>query len=697
MASGGRAVRVALTGGGSGGHVSPLLAVADALRSRKSDTRFLYIGVRHGTEAVVVPRAGLPLRFAPSRPLPGRKISLGSLGFFFTLKYGTFRAMLHLLRFRPDVILASGGYASAPAVFAATLLRTLTLGLWKIPVYLHEQNAVPGRMNRFAARFATRIGVSHHAALSAFNRGIAHEVGYPVRVDFQQTRREEARRRLGLAADEFYLVAFGGSQGARTLNRALVEALPHLADLPKLRILHASGTLAGPDYDARADTEARLAQLARVPEGYTRVDFAHDLPLHLAAADVAVIRAGAGSLVEACAAGVAAIVIPKANLPGDSQVANARELARTGAVELLYEEPEPGEGGLIEVVEGERLASLIRALHDDPARRAELARRARERFERRDRQAADRIAGEVLALAGGEVEEVNTTPPPRAAGDSDTETPGPWDGLSSPAALRRRVEATLGVRWEQAFAHGRLRDEELYALEDLDYLRYRGAALLAHPAWPMRNEGVKLLGLTRHEEKRPLLAHLLTDRTPAPRLQRLLGGDFVQVGFIRRNVLSAFALHGIWDEITRGGVLAALSDPYYEVRAAACRLLRTYSGGSLEEDAELREALRRLTADRRLEVRWEALAAFGRIAPPEEVLAVGRTNSFAPQAPVREAVLAAYEALLDRFGGDSGAWRDEMKQDLRRMPITSLAFHPDFPLKGRYAMLLRRLNGEDKG
>lgn len=686
-----RSIRVLLTGGGSGGHVTPLLAIADAIRTLEPDAKFSFVGVRQGLEATIVPRAGIPVYFAPSTGMPSGKLSFGMLRFLLTLGFGLLKAMGLLLVHRPDSIVASGGFASAPTVFAATAWNFLTFGLWQIPIYMHEQNAVPGRMNRFAGRFATRIGISHPSASSGFAHRPTEVVGYPVRSSFQSVSREEARKQLGLDDDSCYLVVTGGSQGARTINRAVIDALPFLAERKNLRIVHACGTMKRGGYNALEDTRARLANLPKTPGGYELAEYLHDMPLHLAAADLALIRAGAGSLVEVCSSGIPAIVIPKANLPGDSQVANARELASQDAIELVYEEPTLLDGKLVEYVPGKLLADKLIALLESPDRRAELSRKAQEAV---DRDAAARIADRVLRLARG----LTSLDVPGNGNETVEIAPLTKPSFpSSPTGLRRLVEKQVGLSFERAMDVGRLSDERIAAIDDIDYVRYRGAALLVHGSWSLRNEGVKLIGLTRHESQRNLLAHLLRDRTPASRMHRLLGGDFQQVGFVRRNALSALALIGVYDDPVRCAIHDALEDPYYEVRSNALRLVRRMARQGERIDVGMSAMVADLTRDPIVEVRWEAIHTFGHVGLPDDIIALCRPYAFASQPPVREAVLKAYHALVDRFPNDHGEpWTERLEAELDRFAITTVAFHPHFPLKERFATLRKRLHEGEK-
>ncbi len=748
MANSKKALKVLLTGGGSTGHISPLLAIAEGIKRKVPEAVFIFAGVKQGMEARVIPRTGYKLYFAPSKGMPGIR-SIQFLFWCMTLFLGVLKALGILLKEHPAIIVASGGFASAPSVFAAAVARIITLGLWRIPVYIHEQNAVPGRMNLAAARIADRIGLSHQSASAWLPKNKSKLVGYPVQASFDSVDREEARHELGLEQDEEYLLVFGGSQGARTINRAIVEALPTLAERSSLRIIHACGTMTGA-YNARKDTETLLSGLSAKPSRYELVDYLHNLPVHLAAADLVVIRAGAGSLLEVCAAGKPAIVVPKANLSGDSQVANARELQRKQAIEVLFEEPTVSGHTFIEAVSGQTLAERILFLLEHPDQRRALGEKAKKLY---DPNSANRTAEDVLRLIGFKTEEAV----------EKGEEPGPDSAPATkpftPTVLRQKLESILGIRWEQAFAHGKITEEEigrltamkkfseitqkvgvtsfqnlieaqngdqtllesiarmaveydipdvgnlffhaaqlkvngvadlhqLVDIADIDYLRYRGAALLVHNSWLLRNEGIKLLGLTKHEGRLDLLVNVLTDRTPDSRLHRLMGGDFQQVGFVRRNAVAALALIGVWNDDVRKAVLAAIDDPYYEVRSWTMKLIRTLRENELDKDAELVEKVKHRTGDKKLEVRSEALHTYGVLGSPVDVLEVTKPLLLDFRPMLRDSILRGWEELLVRFPEDQDAeWRLLLQAEMDSMLITSITFRPHFPLKEKYGRL----------
>jgi len=690
MASEKGRLKVVLTGGGSAGHVSPLLAVADALRQIQPETQFRYIGVKQGLEALVVPRNEIKISFAPSIGLPPIKNLLGMLRFMFILGAGILRASSILASFRPDVIVASGGFASAPAVFAATFLRIITLGIWKIPVYLHEQNAVPGRMNLLAGRFASKIGLSYEDLAGNFPKKLTEVVGYPIREQMQTINKVDARKQLKLDDNELYLVVFGGSQGARTINRAIIEALPFLSGRDNLKIKHAYGTMNNSSYNAKSDTETCLSKIKDIPKGYSNTDYVHDLPVHLAAADLAVIRAGAGSLLEVCARGVPSIVIPKANLPGDSQVANARELEAAEAIEILYEEPTVTESGLVEKVSGKVLAAKINTLLDNPENRKKIGKLASEMY---DRSAAKRVAASVVKLADGQVSDDLQIPAKVVVNGNNK----PGISNLSATVLRRKIEKELGFIFEQSFQEGTISDTTLAGVNDLDYIRYRASALLVSGSWMLRNEGVKLLGLTGHKERLDLLLHVIADRSSASRFHRLIGGDYYHVGFERRNALSSLALHGLWNEDVEKAVLSALDDPYYEVRSSALKFIRTIckDANEIEISQEIVDKTFKLTKDKRLEVMIEAIHTLGYVADPGKVIEYCSKFILDNRVLVRDAILKAYEVILSRKSV-TDSLKQEMLDQRGRFLLTSVEVYPYFPVKERFSKLYEGLKMENQ-
>jgi UDP-N-acetylglucosamine--N-acetylmuramyl-(pentapeptide) pyrophosphoryl-undecaprenol N-acetylglucosamine transferase len=313
-----------IAGGGTGGHVIPAVAIGQALVAAGHPVESIhFVGARRGMERDLVPAAGFSITLLPGRGI-ARRFTLDNFGAVAGLTAAFVRAVGLVRRRRPQVIVSVGGFASAPCVVAAWL--------WRVPLVVAEQNAVPGLVNRLAARVAKASAVSFPG--TPLPRAVL--TGNPVRaemaaVDRSPTGRAAARRALGLAPEDRLVLVAGGSLGARRLNAA-VEGLARVwADRSGLAIRHIVGAR---DFDAAPvdppSTDAETGGLT-----YQRVRFEDHMALCYAAADLAVHRAGASTVAELAAAGVPSVLVPLPGAPGDHQTANARRLADAGAAVLL--------------------------------------------------------------------------------------------------------------------------------------------------------------------------------------------------------------------------------------------------------------------------------------------------------------------------------------------------------------------------
>lgn len=336
-----------IAGGGTGGHVFPALAVAQALRAHDPAARLVFVGA-DGLERELVPAHGFELIQLPAGRLKGAS-TLARLRTLARVLPAVRRARRLLREFAPQVVVGVGGYASGPVVAAAALAR--------IPVLLLEQNAVPGLTNRLLARFAAQVVVAFPQAADRLPRGRAILLGNPLRqalVAALQRPRDPPGTGPGR-----HLLVLGGSQGARALNEAITRAARQLAGaLPALLITHQTGP-------ADASWVAARYQQAGVA---VRVEpFIQDMAEVYCKADLVLSRSGATTLAELTVAGLPAVLVPYPHAADDHQTANARELAQAGAAVLLPQaELDPG-----------GLASLLAALLDDPSRLAAMSRAMR--------------------------------------------------------------------------------------------------------------------------------------------------------------------------------------------------------------------------------------------------------------------------------------------------------------------------------
>ncbi|MFN0146492.1 MAG: UDP-N-acetylglucosamine--N-acetylmuramyl-(pentapeptide) pyrophosphoryl-undecaprenol N-acetylglucosamine transferase [Dehalococcoidia bacterium] len=337
-------MRLALTAGGTGGHIFPALAVLDALRARPGLLEEVrWFGPDNRGERTLVEAAGLRFEAVTSAPVLGRG-PLALLRSAFLLLGGTWSAFRKLRAFGPDAVFSTGGYASFPGALAARLLR--------LPLVVYLPDVSPGWAVRAEMRLASRMATTADAALAFLPRKKTVVTGYPVRDTFLTTTREVARRQLGLDPGEKVLLVAGASQGAAAINRAVFAALPRF--LAEMRVYHVTGP-AG--YDEAAGLGRQLAP--ELAGRYVPAPFRDDLPVVMLAADLAVLRAGASTLGELTAARLPAVMIP-GTFAGGHQRHNAKWLADAGAA-LIVEES--AIAGLADCVFGlindeERLAAM---------------------------------------------------------------------------------------------------------------------------------------------------------------------------------------------------------------------------------------------------------------------------------------------------------------------------------------------------
>ncbi|MCX5976381.1 MAG: UDP-N-acetylglucosamine--N-acetylmuramyl-(pentapeptide) pyrophosphoryl-undecaprenol N-acetylglucosamine transferase [Coprothermobacterota bacterium] len=319
-------MRVALTGGGTGGHIYPLVAVAQALRQLDPKTELLFLGQPASHEQREAARAGIPFR-AFHRQDNRRSKPWHLASSLFWVGVGVAQAGALLRNFRPRFLIGAGGYVSLPAVAAASLMRT--------PYLLLEQNMAPGKVTRAYCRGAQAVFLTFPGSQQrlAFNDN-THVVGNPVRVDLLPPRLE-ARRQLGLSPDCQLVAIVGGSQGAKRLNEAVGQvAYRLLAAHPRLELFWVLGKSLLPlSPPGAVATDASLLQ-----KRLRVADYCEEMPLWLAAADLFLGRAGSGTLSESLAAGTPMLLVPYPYAADGHQAANAAFLEEAGAAVALPEE-----------------------------------------------------------------------------------------------------------------------------------------------------------------------------------------------------------------------------------------------------------------------------------------------------------------------------------------------------------------------
>lgn len=333
--------RFVMTGGGTGGHVIPALAVARELQGRGHEV--VFVGSQHGLEARLVPEAGFPIEHVAAGGL--KRVGLGqTLRTLWNVPLGTWQAWRLLGRLRPAGLFSMGGYVAGPVTLAAWLRR--------VPVVLMEPNAMPGLTTRLSGRLARKALLSFEEGRRFFPPGVAEITGLPVRAEFftlPPKRREEP----------FAVLVTGGSRGSRTLNQAARQSWPLFRGRgPRLRM----GLQTGSEMEPELQQEFATSGL----DGAVSA-FVQDMPAAFAQADLVVCRAGAGAVAELAAAGKPAILVPFPFAADDHQLRNAEALERAGAALLVRDQE----------MTGERLHREVSALAADAPRLARMGEAAR--------------------------------------------------------------------------------------------------------------------------------------------------------------------------------------------------------------------------------------------------------------------------------------------------------------------------------
>ncbi len=320
-------MKLLVSAGGTGGHVYPALAVVDRFLSSKpagtslptlKPTDILWVGSKDGLEKELVEHTRLKFVELAAGGIRGKKAT-ETVYNSAQIAASVRKAGAILSGFKPDVILATGGYACVATTLAARIQR--------IPVVIYLPDIVPGIAIRLLSRFAKKVAVTSEESYQHLRRDKVVVTGYPVRSEIYTLDRTRAREALKLKPEEKTVVVFGGSRGARSINQALVAGLQEL--LPKCQILHVTGRL-----DAEWVADAAQSLPEELKANYHHFDFLHEMPQALVSADLAVARSGAATMGEFPAAGLPAVLIPYP-YSGQHQEPNARYMARNGAAEVL--------------------------------------------------------------------------------------------------------------------------------------------------------------------------------------------------------------------------------------------------------------------------------------------------------------------------------------------------------------------------
>jgi UDP-N-acetylglucosamine--N-acetylmuramyl-(pentapeptide) pyrophosphoryl-undecaprenol N-acetylglucosamine transferase len=339
--------RFMISGGGTGGHIFPALAIADELKRRYPKSKFQFVGAKDRMEMDKVPQAGYPIEGLWISGIQ-RSISLKNLSFPFKLLSSLIKSYRFIKRFQPQVVIGTGGFASGPLLYVASRLG--------IPALIQEQNSYPGITNKLLAAKVQSICVAYPNMERFFPANKIRLTGNPLRKDLEKlgSNTTEARQQMGLQTEGLCLLVLGGSLGARRINQLMEEIIPSLKTLP-IQVIWQCGKL----YEKEL-----LAKFPEYQAGPIQIKaFIENMNSAFAASDLIISRAGANTLSELAVVAKPSILIPSPNVAEDHQTKNARSLSDRKAA-LLFQENR----------NAEELLELIKTLLADEAQRAQLSR-----------------------------------------------------------------------------------------------------------------------------------------------------------------------------------------------------------------------------------------------------------------------------------------------------------------------------------
>jgi len=320
-------MKVLMTGGGTGGHVNPALAIANTIKQNCPDAEIAFVGTKRGIENKLVPKAGYPLYHVEIQGIR-RSLSLANLKTAWLALTSVGKAKKIIKQFQPDLVVGTGGYVCWPVVKAAADMG--------IPTALHESNAIAGVAVKMLQKSVDRIYLNFEKTGETLKcpREKLMQVGNPVMSSFKAISREEAREKLGIDTKYRYVIlSYGGSMGAEKVNDAALCVMRDFSSKhPEVLHLHATGSIEWEDCSAKFRSMG-LDQCDNIQLS----EYIFDMPLRMAAADVTISRAGAMTVTELATTGKCAVFIPSPNVAENHQYKNAKVLVDAGAAFLLEE------------------------------------------------------------------------------------------------------------------------------------------------------------------------------------------------------------------------------------------------------------------------------------------------------------------------------------------------------------------------
>ncbi len=329
-------MKVMMTGGGTGGHIYPAIAIADKIKLEDPTGSILFVGTKRGKESELVPKSGYPIEFLHVSGF-NRKNMLRNIQVIVDYNVALREAGKLIEKFQPDVVIGTGGYVSAPLIRAAAKRGVRT--------FIQEQNAIPGLTNRLLEKDVEKVFLGFQESSTGFKNPQKHIfTGNPVRSAFYDADKQLCRKILKLDPDAFVILAFGGSQGAGRINKAMVEVVEQYNGAPGIVIIFVPGKY----YHLPVMTEILEKQL-RLEDNIRILEYIDDMAHYLPAADLVISRSGALTISEIIVTGKPAILIPSPIVTGDHQLFNANVLRNRGGAVVIEEKNLTDAGMLHEI------------------------------------------------------------------------------------------------------------------------------------------------------------------------------------------------------------------------------------------------------------------------------------------------------------------------------------------------------------
>ena len=322
-------MRIIVSGGGTGGHIYPAVTIANQIKEKQPDAEIIFVGTREGLECEIVPRYGYPIEFIEVAGFQ-RKLSLDTIKSAFKLLAGLIDALKLIRKIKPDLVVGTGGYVCGPVLFLAALQG--------IPTCIQEQNAMPGVTNKILAHFVKKVFLGYQEAGKYFG-GNSEKIftGNPIRKEILEVSRATAIEKLKLDPAKKTILVSGGSRGARSINDAMALVETSLAGRSDVQVIHITGETGYEKFIGQVEKKVLMSDNIKV------FRYMHDMPLALAAADLAIFRSGAIGLAELMARGIPSILVPYPYATANHQEHNARAVEGAGAAVVILDKELTGE------------------------------------------------------------------------------------------------------------------------------------------------------------------------------------------------------------------------------------------------------------------------------------------------------------------------------------------------------------------